>query len=197
MKKVASIILGGILITWMGKEFLIEKNQEQFGLYRSYFEGHSLLDIGKTIGFYYQKIFESYWGNFGWLDTVIADSALSIIGLIVAVSIIGCLYYFWKNRKKSNKAMVFLALSSLLVGSLYLFYFLNEVVSTEVITNGRATQGRYYFIIIFPLFALGIKGMEIFFKAKKKHWLMFALCMLMVWLHWIALFEVIIPRYYV
>jgi len=196
-KKYFSLILGGILITLMGGKFLIGENQGQLGLYKSYFESHSLWEMGETIGFYYQTIFESFWGNFGWLDTLLPDSALKVIALIIVVSMGGLFYYFGENRNKTDKAMIFLAFSSFLVGSLYLFYFLNAVVSTDVLINGRATQGRYYFIIIFPLFALGIKGLEVFFKAEKKHWMMFALCLLMVWLHWIALFEVIIPRYYV
>jgi hypothetical protein len=194
LKKYVSAMVGGILLVLMGVRFFAKNKME---LYRDFLGNHSLGDIITSIGLYFRAIFESFWGNFGWMDTLIPRSIFAVISLIIILSLFGFLYYLWKNRKALDETVVFLALCSVTITTLYLLYYLDGYLTTEILRNGRATQGRYYFIIIFPLFVLGVKGLVSFVKKETRPVLMFGLCMLMILAHFMVLFSVIIPRYYV
>lgn len=179
----------GVALPW-----ILPGGFTRFTYYKEYFHEHSLLEFIHYTRIYIWNVFESFWGRFGWLDTTISTSTLWVLAIVCGISVIGLLIHFKKSRKK-DRTTLYLLISILLIGGFYLFYFWDNLLTSHSFMNAQAIQGRYYFILMVPIFVLGIKGWITLFARKHQKFVLIMLAFSMMIFHFMTL-GTIIPRYY-
>lgn len=158
--------------------------------------------INKTIGGNGPSITHaSYWGNFGWLDTKISNTALDIIRVLEILALIGIILYLVsgvtkeKSHLPEKKYVVFFIGIILALQLAIRFYDWRVFDATKQILVG--TPGRYFLPNIIPHILLIITGLGFFTRNKKQfHILLKVLALLMILLSLSTMIDVIIPRYY-
>lgn len=157
----------------------------------------------------------SYWGNFGWLDTKISDTLISLIFIIEIIAFIGIILYLISGYLKKMplhflRKIAFLQKKEYLPEKKYLLFFLGMIITlqlairfydwrifdtTEKILIG--TPGRYFLPNIIPHIILLVTGLGVFTQNKRQFDILLrVLALLMILLSFYALINVIIPRYY-
>jgi hypothetical protein len=140
----------------------------------------------------------SLWGYFGWIDTPLDAPAYAVLYLACAMAALGlALYLARKVRRRAwdHEAglLGFLALClASVVGTLGAINY----YSWRARGVGGGIQGRYYLGAIVPMVVLLAAGLLSLLPRRLRpagHWL---LCWAMILLHAVALFQVLLPRYY-
>lgn len=152
------------------------------------FVGH-LIDNWRT---YRWAVHDAFWGFFGWFDAPLSPALYRTIGFFSFIGFLSFLYYLKNLRKHSHiVAIFFLVLIIVFVGAMS---FLNySVVSSG---EGWLLQGRYFFPLMAPIFAILLTGLTWFMRGGLKVALVLAAIGAMVVFHALALFNHVIPRYY-
>jgi len=150
----------------------------------------------------------TYWGNFGSPNVPISNYYIFFIWFILFISLIGLLFFAKKlfqefKKKNHNKETLFLQilfLSLIVIGLDLLIHFVNvQGANPKDFGNPYAsigTPGRYFLPAICAKFALIAFGLSYFFKRIKREKILFWFLTLMIFLNMAAIFNFIIPRYY-
>lgn len=139
--------------------------------------------------------FDSFWGNFGWLDTPLSQRMYDYLRWGSAAAAGGLVIHLIRSVFSRNIDVLALFYVSLSVT--FVFSFL--LVSYLSLTNGQGwnLQGRYFFPMIGPIIALLVLGATSFFKARPyKGALLLAVVVGMALFHADVLFRYVIPRFY-
>jgi len=143
----------------------------------------------------YRWTFDTFWGNFGWLDTPLSQRSYDFLRWGSAVAAAGLVLYFITStirRKLDVLPLFYLALSVTFIASFTLVNYIN-------ITNGGdwLLQGRYFFPIIVPIIALQMRGLTWFVQVRPlREAVLIALVVGIVLFHVDVLFRYVLPRYY-
>ncbi len=155
----------------------------------------------KTLGFdAFLRTHASYWGNFGWLDTKMHTSLLHNIAFIELVAWIGILLFIFSQKTKNylpKKAIIILSLGMIFFLQLAIrFYDWRVFDTTGKIVIG--TPGRYFLPTLIPHLIILVTGLGFLITKNKTQFttLLKALALSMILLCLYAVFDVIIPRYY-
>lgn len=137
---------------------------------------------------------ETFWGSFGWLDTPLSQGLYAVVGMVSVVALLGFLWFLVRGtfRKDLPPSVVFFFLTTLVfAGAL-------AVVNYVVIASGSGWffQGRYLFPMMAPIMALLITGLTWKASPRLKKLILLGLVGAMVLFHTVALFNHVIPRYY-
>ncbi len=157
--------------------------------------------LDKTIGLdVFLRTHTSYWGNFGWLDTKINTSLLHSIAFVELIAWIGILVFLFSKKIKDylpQKSMIILSL-----GMIFFLQFAIRFYDWRVFdTTGKiviGTPGRYFLPSLVPHLLILVTGLGFLFTKNKRQFttLLKALTLSMILLCLYAIFDVIIPRYY-
>lgn len=148
-----------------------------------------LIDNWRT---YRWAVHDAFWGFFGWFDAPLSPALYRIIGFLSVIGLLSFLYYLKTLRKQSHTvAIFFLLLIIVFAGAMS---FLNYSVVTT--GEGWLLQGRYFFPLMAPIFAVLLTGLTWFMRGRLKVALVLAATGAMVVFHALALFNHVIPRYY-
>jgi 4-amino-4-deoxy-L-arabinose transferase-like glycosyltransferase len=142
----------------------------------------------------------SYWGNFGWLDTKINDAFLTFLWILEVLAWFGAILFLLSKKTLlylPNKSVVILSISLLLFLQLAIRFYdwrIFDTVGKIVI----GAPGRYFLPTIVPYFLLLVTGFGFLFTKNKSQFtlLLKTLSLGMLLLSMYAVFNVIIPRYY-
>ncbi|MDY7075389.1 MAG: DUF2142 domain-containing protein [Chloroflexota bacterium] len=135
--------------------------------------------------------FQSFWGQFGWMSTVLPARIYQALALLSALLVLGFLWWlFDRSRSRSNTAqrtgLVLLLASCLLTLIEFLGYNLLFVQH----------QGRYLFPALIPIgvaASLGLTTLERVFPQRIRPWAIAALFAGLAALDVYCLFKFIIP----
>lgn len=148
----------------------------------------------------FRKTSDSYWGNFGWLDTRMDSTVLEGIRAIETVAWIGILLVLLSPRGSlpylpEKRFVVYLIGMTIALQLAIRFYDWRVFDTTKQILIGA--PGRYFLPNIAAHMALLSVGLG-FFAGDRKRFdlLMQTLLAVMVLLQLYAIFDIIIPRYY-
>lgn len=187
--------------------FTVEKISTYYNLFRPF-------DILKT---YFSYQFQlnvtinrslTYWGNFGTPNVPITPIYIYIIWLILAVAMIGIilkLIILIKNyfKLKFDEKIYFfqmLFLVFMVIGLDSMIHYINFLGFNENNfsdpNTSIGTPGRYFLPVIGAKFALLTIGLSSVFSKIDRKKIIFTLFVLMMLFNFIALFNYIIPRYY-
>lgn len=142
----------------------------------------------------------SYWGHFGWLDAKISTTLLHTITLIELIAWLGIILFFLSKKAKDylpKKSIVILSL-----GIVFLLQLAIRLYDWRVFdTTGKiliGTPGRYFLPTIVPHLLILVTGLGFLITKNKTQFttLLKALTLGMILLCLYAVFDVIIPRYY-
>jgi len=157
--------------------------------------------LDKTFGVdAFLRTHASYWGNFGWLDTKMHTSLLHSIAFIELVAWIGILLFIFSQKTKNylpKKAIIILSLGMIFFLQLAIrFYDWRVFDTTGKIVIG--TPGRYFLPTLIPHLIILVTGLGFLITKNKTQFttLLKALALSMILLCLYAVFDVIIPRYY-
>jgi 4-amino-4-deoxy-L-arabinose transferase-like glycosyltransferase len=143
----------------------------------------------------YSGTYDTFWGNFGWLDTPMSGRIFALIRTGSAIAIVGLVFYLVSSiaeRRPDLKAMFFVLISVVFVSGWVVVNYL-RITSGE----GWLLQGRYFFPIIVPIIALLLRGLLWFVPyARARDGLLVALVVGVLWLQTDALAGYIVPRFY-
>jgi 4-amino-4-deoxy-L-arabinose transferase-like glycosyltransferase len=157
--------------------------------------GRYLVDYGRSL---LGGTWATLWGHFGWLETPLDPTVYRILYVVGALSALGLgLSVARKARTRAwdveSGLLGYLALVGLsVVGTLGAINY----YSWRTRGVGGGIQGRYYLGAIVPLVILWVAGLLAWLPKRWHpigHWL---LCWAAVVLHALALFQALLPRYY-
>lgn len=142
----------------------------------------------------------SYWGNFGWKNAPISDLVLSVVWPLELVSTIGIISFYRKKDapkdflpKRKYIIIMLMMLCSLQFFVRYADWKYFDLYGAIVI----GTMGRYFIPNIIPHILLAIFGIGCLLKNNLRFERFLKLILaLMVFLQIYAIFNIIIPRYY-
>ena len=142
----------------------------------------------------YVWAFDTYWGNFGWLDTPVSGALANTFRLITAIGFAGLLAYVARTvveKRVDMLAVVYLSIS-------LVFLLLFTVVNYARITSGESwfLQGRYFFPAIALTYALVLQGLTWFLRPAHRRKVLQLLTIGMLLFHMQALLGYILPRFY-
>ena len=137
---------------------------------------------------------DTYWGNFGWLDTPVSGALANAFRLITAVGFVGLLAYITRTvavKRADIPTVVYLSI-------FLMFLFLFTVVNYARITSGEGwfLQGRYFFPAIAIAYALVLQGLTWLLRPAWRQRMLLLLTMGMLLFHVQALLAYILPRFY-
>jgi len=150
----------------------------------------------------------TYWGNFGSPNVPISNYYIFFIWFILLVSLIGLLLFarklFQKFREKNQEKQTLffqiLFLLFIVVGLNLLIHFVNiQGANPKDFGDFYASigsPGRYFLPAICAKFALIAFGLSYFFKKANREKILFCLLIAMIAFNMTAIFNFIIPRYY-
>ena len=142
----------------------------------------------------------SYWGNFGWLDTEISKTLLIFIWFLEYLAYTGLIFFLLSKKTLTylpSKKIIYLSLGIILSLQLAIrFYDWRTFDITKQILIG--TPGRYFLPTILPHFVILVTGFGFLFTTNRAQFtlLLKTLSLGMLLLSMYAVFNVIIPRYY-
>ena len=163
----------------------------------------------KSLTTYFDKTFgidamlrthTSYWGNFGWLDTKMNTSLLHSIALVELIAWVGIILFLRSKKTKEylpQKSVILLSLGMIITLQLAIrFYDWRVFDTTGKILIG--TPGRYFLPTVVPHLLILVTGLGFLLTKNRAHFttLLKALTVGMILLCLYAIFDVIIPRYY-
>ena len=141
----------------------------------------------------------SYWGHFGWLDHALPDWSLSIIIILTITGFLGALWYLFSRQHApylpERRFLVFFLGMILTLQIAIRFYDWRVFDYTGQILIGQ--PGRYFLPNIIAHLLTIITGLAFLLRETIRFYLLMkilALAMILLQLH--AIFNVIIPRYY-
>lgn len=146
-------------------------------------------------------VFNSYWGNFGWLETPMADQVYLLLRWICGFSCVGLLL----NGALALRQKPFPWLHVLVFGTLALLaasllpplLARAYTLAREIGWTHASQQGRYYLAAWLPQAVLLVTGLIRLFPNRLRPLGHFLVRAGTVALNAYALFAVIVPRYYV
>jgi len=139
--------------------------------------------------------YDESWGYFGWLDTVISTTIFDVIRLGSAAAFVGLVFYLLHTlyqRRPDWKTTCYVGMSVIYIAA---WVGLNYIR----VTSGEnwLLQGRYFFPMIVPIFALMLRGFLWYVpEARARGVVLVALVIGMIWLDADILLRYVIPRYY-
>lgn len=141
----------------------------------------------------------TYWGSFGWLDTNLPQSIISILLTTETISLFGLIWFFFDKappRFLPSKHILFFALISILFLQFAIRFFDWRVFdATGKILSG--TPGRYFLPNIIPHLLLVVSGLGYFVRTRASFQkLLLLLSISFFTLTSYALWFIILPRYY-
>jgi hypothetical protein len=114
---------------------------------------------------YFRWLFvKSMWGNFGWLDVPLPDSAFAAITVICGIGIVGIIVQLTLQSRRRPILLILLAFVVAQVGFLFLFVDYYESYRTSGATLGL--QGRYFFPVLAPALFLLLSGWDHLFRER-------------------------------
>lgn len=149
-----------------------------------------------------QRMFEEFWGYFGWLQIPLNNGVYLILKIISLLGLIGLFLGIGKSLVQilRSNSLTTLRTNRAISTTIILFLFFLTIfltfyaVSWYNITTGGG-QGRYLFISIIPIFLFLSLGIERLFP-KKLHQKLFAVLFVSLFaLNMISLFWYIMPNY--
>jgi hypothetical protein len=159
---------------------------------------HAYLKKTATLNDFFQTT-TSYWGHFGWLDTKVSNVALHAIWNVEVIALAGIiLYLLTRNPQAYLPCKQYIVFSLGIIVALQLairFYDWRVFDATRHILIG--TPGRYFLPNIIPHMLLLTTGLGFFTRTKRQFDILLkTLLVLMALFSLYAMFNVIIPRYY-
>lgn len=154
-----------------------------------------------VIKWFLRPIYVSFWANFGWEDTLVEKSYYIIIAGLLLIAIIGLIWHFWQVflkktwAEENNKLLIFYLISISFLTITYFFVSLLQFSEKSVALE--FTQGRYFFMVIIPIFMLLMKGWLTIIPKRWQFVSLFGLVFLMIFFNVISLAQYVIPRYYI
>jgi 4-amino-4-deoxy-L-arabinose transferase-like glycosyltransferase len=143
----------------------------------------------------YRWVFtETFWGEFGWLDTRLSDLLYAAIGYIVVAAVAGvAAYVAWSmwRRRPDPRVLFFILIVLLFAGTFLMLNYLRVAAGEDWFL-----QGRYLFPVMAPIMALLVTGIT-WFAGRMKRAILAALVVAMLCFHTAVLVGHVIPRYYV
>ncbi len=141
----------------------------------------------------------SYWGHFGWLDTKVSGRTIDIIWTLEIIAWIGAILFLISKKQigylPEKKYIVFSVGIIIALELAIRFYDWRVFDVTKQILIG--TPGRYFLPNIIPHIILMVTGLGYFTRNKKQFdTLLKVLLILMILFSLYAMFDIIIPRYY-
>jgi len=139
--------------------------------------------------------FDSFWGNFGWLDTSLSQRMYDFLRWGCAAATGALIIHL--VRSAISRKIDALTLFYLSISITFVFAFL--VVSYLRLTSGEVwnLQGRYFFPMIGPIIGLLVLGVVSLSSARVyKSAVLLALVAGMAWFHADVLIRYVIPRFY-
>jgi 4-amino-4-deoxy-L-arabinose transferase-like glycosyltransferase len=143
----------------------------------------------------YRWTFDSFWGNFGWLDTPLSFQLYTVVRWMSAIAALGLLFYMIRSAIRRDTSGLTLFYFSLAIAFVGLFAVVNYVrIETG---EGWFLQGRYFFPIYGILIALLVQGTTWFLHSRVvRHLVLLTLVLGMFSFHLLVLTRYILPRYY-
>jgi hypothetical protein len=196
----AALIIACALLAFVGRGYLA--NITNFHA-SSKFDSPltSLMAYGeKTLdrdGFF--KTAASYWGHFGWLDTPVSDTALHVIWNLEIIALAGVILFLLTTNPQPylpRKQYIIFSLGIIIALQLAIrFYDWRVFDATKQVLIG--TPGRYFLPNIIPHMLFLATGLGFFTRTKRQFDILLkALLVLMALFSLYAMFNVILPRYY-
>lgn len=136
----------------------------------------------------------SYWADFGTLDTPLAPMYYLVIRWVVIAAITGVGLYMWREgrpRWRELSLLILFVLFHVVMLDAYDYYFWR---SNGV---GAVGQGKYYLYPAAAQFTLLSLGLVSLLPRRARAIALGALCLGMIWLHYVSLLGYLLPRYYV
>lgn len=135
-----------------------------------------------------ERMFEEFWGYFGWLQIPLSQSIYLALKVFIIASLFGLflgMRRLWRSQRSVKVSLLLFSLTILLT-----FY---AVSLYDITTNGG--QGRYFFISIVPISFFLALGMRELFPARFQK-----VCLVLLFggffaLNIISLFWYILPNY--
>lgn len=180
-----------------------------------YLDG-DVFDSGK-----FERTSVTYWGTFGWLDTTLHGSVMSMIRGIQYIGFMGTAIFFLISAGRAlplesvaRKAAAwtrgyFSEVRAYLPEAKYAWLFLFSIVLLQaavrfydwygqfIVGDNVGTPGRYFLPNIIPHFMLLVIGFGMLVRSERALGLILrAFLVLMVLLNLYSVFWIIIPRYY-
>lgn len=141
-----------------------------------------------------KKIFNYFWGTFGWVDTRLPRLVYYLILGFCLLSLLGFLKYLWKIKNEWRKNLWVWELLALIIFFAYsLSYYEWRFYQ---IYEDFFLQGRYFFPLIVPIMIFLVLGWQNLFPKKWQNKALFILSLLMIIFNFYCLFFIMIPRYY-
>jgi len=160
-----------------------------FGLFVGGLKASSTLFFHQSYGKpFAQRMFEEFWGYFGWLQIPLSQSIYLALKVFTIASLFGI--FLGMRRLWHSQRSVKVSLLLLFLTILFTFY---AVSLYDITTNGG--QGRYFFVSIVPIslfLALGIRELS---SARFQKVSLVLLSGSLVALNIISLFWYILPNY--
>lgn len=137
---------------------------------------------------------ETFWGSFGWLDTPLSHTMYAVVGFVSLGAIAGFLTYLasGRGRRQPRAEAIFFLLLIVIFGGAMSFLNYREIASGR----GWFLQGRYFFPIMAPIFAVLVTGLTWFASSRWQQAILFGAVGGIVVFHTVAVFNYVLPRYY-
>ncbi|HEY8740870.1 MAG TPA: DUF2142 domain-containing protein [Candidatus Dormibacteraeota bacterium] len=103
---------------------------------------------------YLHRIFDSFWGDFGWLEQKLPAGVLFALGVVFVLATTLALVGLWRMR--SRRAGIFLA-SLVIANVAFLLYFDTRLWSAQ---GGLSLQGRYLLPVLPAMVILPVIGLR-------------------------------------
>lgn len=143
----------------------------------------------------YRWTFDTFWGNFGWLDTPLSDRVYNLVrwGSAAAAVTLGLHLLFSLVRRRPDTVSFFYL--SLAITFIAFFMVINYMrIATG---EGWLLQGRYFFPIIVLIIGLQVRGLTSFIPpGSVRNGVLLALVVGMVLFQVDVLVRYVLPRYY-
>lgn len=143
----------------------------------------------------YRWTFDTFWGNFGWLDTPLSQRSYDFLRWGSAAAATGLVLYFITSILRRRVDVLSLFYLSLSITFIAFFILVNYIRITT--GEGWLLQGRYFFPIIVPIIALQVRGLTWFVNMRPfRDIALLALVVGIILFQVDVLFRYVIPRYY-
>jgi 4-amino-4-deoxy-L-arabinose transferase-like glycosyltransferase len=143
-------------------------------------------------------LFQSFWGNFGWLNLPLGAGWYQLLGLACVISFVG---FFWLVIRESSRGwLTQWQRGVLLVFSLATIFATGLIVAKHVRSLGfewaGVPQGRWLFAVIVPIATLLLLGWRALVPERGQRWLLRGWVASFVILDSVALVHYIVPFFY-
>ncbi len=144
--------------------------------------------------------FLSYWGKFGWMDTPMPDAIYEWLRWVSRLASAGiCAYVIIGMRRRhvvNTILWVLIVLIWLSVSPLLPMFGRAFMIARDAGRVGTTAQGRYLLSMWAAQATLLVFGLTSVLRGRAKHLAYSAISLFAVVLNVVALFSVVIPRYY-